>query len=132
MGVAGMTRTKDGERESPEAEAALSEGLEATALSPAAAADLGSNSSSMKSSARAAQERGSSSDFRDSLLAKVTQALTPNAAGTSTPAFLREGELVGGEDGKRFELIERLGAGSMGVVFLARDCILERTVAIKF
>src|SRR5262245_13322478 len=44
----------------------------------------------------------------------------------------RIGHRLGGEDGNRFELIERLGGGGMAVVFLARDTVLERTVAIKF
>lgn len=42
------------------------------------------------------------------------------------------GDRVGGEDNQRFELIEHLGAGGMGTVFLAHDALLERTVALKF
>ena len=42
------------------------------------------------------------------------------------------GTRVGGEDGQRFELVDALGRGAMGAVFLARDHLLERTVAVKF
>ena len=44
----------------------------------------------------------------------------------------RAGEFIGGEDGRRFQLIEQIGAGAMGIVFLANDQLLDRTVAIKF
>ncbi len=44
----------------------------------------------------------------------------------------RAGEFIGGDDGRRFQLIEQIGAGAMGVVFLANDQFLDRTVAIKF
>ncbi|WP_394825589.1 protein kinase domain-containing protein [Pendulispora albinea] len=39
---------------------------------------------------------------------------------------------LGGDDGRRFVLLERLGGGGMSVVFLARDTVLDRKVAIKF
>jgi class 3 adenylate cyclase/predicted ATPase len=44
----------------------------------------------------------------------------------------KRGARFGGDDGRRFELIELLGKGAMGAVFLARDHVLERTVAVKF
>lgn len=40
---------------------------------------------------------------------------------------LRKGEKIG-----RYLLIDQLGEGAMGVVFLARDTLLERPVAMKF
>src|SRR5688572_20527844 len=42
------------------------------------------------------------------------------------------GARFGGDDGARFELVEMLGRGGMGSVFLARDRLLERPVAVKF
>jgi TOMM system kinase/cyclase fusion protein len=44
----------------------------------------------------------------------------------------KKGDRIGGEDGRRFEIVERLGIGGMAVVFLAKDTVLDRTVAIKF
>src|SRR3954470_20636764 len=44
----------------------------------------------------------------------------------------RLGARFGGDDGARFELVEMLGRGGMGTVFLARDRLLERPVAVKF
>lgn len=53
--------------------------------------------------------------------------------GDDTASGLPEvGTRVGGEDGRRFELLDLLGRGTMGAVFLARDHLLERTVAVKF
>ena len=45
---------------------------------------------------------------------------------------LRTGDFIGGSDGRRFQIVERLGAGAMGVVHLAHDSALDRTVALKF
>ena len=44
---------------------------------------------------------------------------------------LRSGDFIGGSDGKRFQVVERLGAGTMGVVHMAHDSALDRTVALK-
>lgn len=41
------------------------------------------------------------------------------------------GSRLGGGDGQRFELVEPIGSGSMGTVFLARDRSLARNVALK-
>lgn len=48
------------------------------------------------------------------------------AASVVTPAMLAPGVHAG-----RYEIVGRLGAGSMGIVFEARDDELERTVALK-
>lgn len=43
---------------------------------------------------------------------------------------LHKGDLIG--DGDRFEIIERIGAGGMGMVYRALDRQLNRVIAIKF
>ena len=62
--------------------------------------------------------------------------LTQTSLGVPSPPAERRvpraGEFIGGEDGRRFQLVEQIGAGAMGVVFLAKDQLLDRTVAIKF
>ncbi len=61
----------------------------------------------------------------DEVLRKLLQALIP-------PRLPFPGERLGGRNGHRFEVIDRLGQGGMGQVFLARDAELQRKVALKF
>jgi serine/threonine protein kinase/tetratricopeptide (TPR) repeat protein len=67
------------------------------------------------------------SDFDDSFLREVA---------TARPRLklrrLLPGERLGGSDGQRFEIIHRLGEGTMGQVFRAHDAELQRVVALKF
>ncbi|HYO70714.1 MAG TPA: hypothetical protein VEU33_32005 [Archangium sp.] len=55
---------------------------------------------------------GEESDFRDSFLEQVARAPQP-----FKPML---GERLGGKDGRRFELLEQLGQGAMGMVYRAR------------
>ena len=62
-----------------------------------------------------------------------TSPARPSRSKTGLPDNLpRLGARFGGDDGARFELVEMLGRGGMGTVFLARDRLLERPVAVKF
>jgi TOMM system kinase/cyclase fusion protein len=63
-----------------------------------------------------------------------TLVLQQSPAGNSISSNLaipKKGDRIGGDDGRRFEIIERLGAGGMAIVLQAQDTILDRTVAIK-
>jgi serine/threonine protein kinase len=67
----------------------------------------------------------SSADHLDSLLLQVSEELAaPRETPYEPPRFL------GPE--RRFEVLEKIGAGAMGSVFSAHDAWLDREVAVKF
>lgn len=74
------------------------------------------------------QSPGFSSGPQGTIVAQ--KGATDRHAGTVT--IPKKGDRIGGDDGARFEILERLGAGGMAVVLLAKDTWVDRTVAIKF
>ncbi len=63
----------------------------------------------------------------------LKEYLNPKSINSGTEIIVHPvaGEDTGGKKPKRFSIIEEIGRGGMGIVFKAKDALLDRTVAIK-
>ncbi|WP_394828484.1 protein kinase domain-containing protein [Pendulispora albinea] len=94
-----------------------------------AAEGVTAESESIRHGDGAATASGDTLDVRSGGNGSDTTLPSAEASGAGAPA---PGQRFGGIDGARFELLDRLGGGGMSDVFLARDTVLDRRVAIKF